>query len=139
MDPASRGRWHRQHRWHNKNSISNHPSYWPFGFCMDTSGTTQFTNTATIDELFSRLNYDFIAQGIPVVMGEWASTNKNNTSERVKHAAYYAKAASNVGIPTIVWDNNGYTALETMQWDFTIVVAGIGSTLLLQTLSSIIQ
>jgi endoglucanase len=91
-----------------KFAISTH-AYYPFGFALDQYGTSTF-NTAEVDDLFNRLNSTFISKGIPVVMGEWASTNKNNLSERVKHAEYYVKKAKAVKIPTVWWDNNNATA-----------------------------
>ncbi|WP_018610101.1 glycoside hydrolase family 5 protein [Uliginosibacterium gangwonense] len=85
-------------------------AYVPYSFALDGSGTAQFTDTATIDSLFSRLNTRFLSQGIAVVIGEWGATNKGNTAERIKFASYYTKAAAKLGIPTIVWDNNIYTS-----------------------------
>lgn len=91
-----------------KYAISTH-AYFPFGFALDHTGTSIFS-TADVDDVFNRLNNKFISKGIPVVMGEWASTNKNNLNERVKHAEYYVKKAKAVKIPTIWWDNNNPTA-----------------------------
>ncbi len=91
-----------------KLAVSTH-AYFPFGFALDQAGTSVFVAT-DVDNVFNRLNTKFISKGIPVVMGEWASTNKNNLSERVKHAEYYVKKAKSVKIPTIWWDNNNPTA-----------------------------
>lgn len=92
----------------NKLAVSTH-AYFPFGFALEQTGTSVFVTT-DVDNVFARLNTKFISKGIPVVMGEWASTHKNNLSERVKHAEYYVKKAKAVKIPTIWWDNNNPTA-----------------------------
>jgi endoglucanase len=96
-------------------AVSAH-AYYPYHFALNSdvvTGTPLFTDTQDIDKLYARLNTKFISKGIPVVMGEWASTSKwtnsvkdvNNLSERVKHAEYYVKGAKKLNIPTIWWDN----------------------------------
>jgi endoglucanase len=59
--------------------------------------------------MFTRLNQKFIQAGTPVIMGEWASTDKNNLAERVKHASYFARGARKAGIPAFWWDNGNMT------------------------------
>lgn len=89
-------------------ALSAH-SYSPYDFALNLSGTSVFSDTQTIDNIFTRLNTGFIEKGIPVVVGEWASVNKNNLSERVKHATYFVTKAQQYKIPTIWWDNGAYT------------------------------
>ena len=49
----------------------------------------------------------FIINGIPVIIGEFGSVNRNeNTQARIDHAAYYVGQASSRGITCIWWDNN---------------------------------
>jgi endoglucanase len=93
-------------------AVSTH-AYFPFGFASDQKGTDKFTNLKDVDDTFARLNNKFILNGIPVIMGEWASTHKNNLDERVKHAEYYVKAATKYGIPTVWWDNGHYNYSAT--------------------------
>lgn len=109
-------------------------AYLPYSFALDGSGTSQFTDTATIDSLFSRLNTRFISKGIAVVIGEWGATNKGNTSERIKFATYYTKAAAKLGIPTIIWDNNVYSTggesfglinRSTLSWVYPDIITAI--------------
>lgn len=80
-------------------------AYSPYGFALDQKGTAQFAGQAELDTMFDHLNKKFILNGTPVIMGEWASTNKNNLAERVRHAEYFVKGAKKVGIPTVWWDN----------------------------------
>jgi endoglucanase len=85
-------------------ALSSH-AYQPYDFALNQQGSSVFSDQQTLDALFARLNTRFVAKGIPVVLGEWASTDKNNAPERVKHAAYFVKGAHAVGIPTVWWDN----------------------------------
>jgi endoglucanase len=84
-------------------------AYRPWAFAGDQKGTSVFTGQAELDQLFARLNTGFVARGIPVVLGEWASTDKNNAAARVEHAAYFVKGAHRYGIPTVWWDNGSRT------------------------------
>ncbi len=84
-------------------------AYFPYHFSMKAKRYTIFDNTVDIDELFPRLDKYFLSKGRAVVLGEWASANKNNLSERIKHAEYFMKAATKYKIPMIVWDNNHFT------------------------------
>ena len=95
-------------------ALSTH-AYSPYDFALNQQGTATFTGQAELDAMFARLNSKFIARGVPVVMGEWASTNKANLGERVKQANYFTRAARKLNIPTIWWDNGNsvYTATST--------------------------
>jgi len=84
-------------------------AYFPYHFSMVAKRHTTFDNTASIDELFPRLEKYFLSKGRAVVLGEWASLHKKNVPERIKHAEYFMKAATQYKIPMIVWDNNQFT------------------------------
>lgn len=90
-------------------------AYSPYEFALNQKGTATFSGAAELDAMFERLNRRFIASGVPVVMGEWASTNKNNLAERIRHADYFTRAARKLNIPTIWWDNGNaaYSATST--------------------------
>lgn len=89
-------------------AVSSH-AYSPYDFALNTSGGAVFNGQAELDGLFNRLNTKFVSKGIPVVLGEWGSIDKNNLAERVKHASYYVAGAHKVGIPTVWWDNGTRT------------------------------
>jgi endoglucanase len=93
-------------------ALSSH-AYRPWNFAGDQNGTSVFSGQAELDQLFARLNTKFVAKGIPVVIGEWASTDKGNAAERTKHAAYFVKGAHRYGIPTVWWDNGNHTLTPT--------------------------
>jgi endoglucanase len=90
-------------------ALSTH-AYSPYDFALNQKGTAVFTGgERELDALFERLQRKFIQKGVPVVMGEWASTHKNNLPERTRHASYFVRAAARAGIPTVVWDNGSFS------------------------------
>ena len=97
----------------NRIALSVH-AYSPYNFAMniDTSnGATSTYSSYIKDELknlFSTLKSNFRDKGIPVVIGEFGSTDKNNTAERVKWATDYTALARKNNIPCVLWDNNAF-------------------------------
>ena len=97
----------------NRIAVSVH-AYSPYNFAMniDTSnGATSTYSSYIKDELknlFSTLKSNFRDKGIPVVIGEFGSTDKNNTAERVKWATDYTALAKKNNIPCVLWDNNAF-------------------------------
>ncbi len=51
------------------------------------------SDKSELDKNFDFLKSTFIDKGIPVIIGEFGSLNKDNTSDRVKHMEYYVSAA----------------------------------------------
>lgn len=111
-------------------AVSIH-AYSPYNFAMDTSETSQTTwgtdqDKKALDKLFNSLKTTFIDKGIPVIIGEFGSTNKENLEYRVAHAGYYIQAAKAHGIPCVWWDNGATTLVEgyglfnrrTLEWVF---------------------
>lgn len=115
-------------------ALSTH-AYTPYSFALDQKGTDKFTDTKTLDAMYSSMNSKFILKGIPVVMGEWASTNKGNLSERIKHADYFVKGAKKIGIPTVWWDNGNLSKpTDTNASDIMAILDRKTNTWPLQTL-----
>ena len=82
-------------------------AYEPFDFSMgktSESAPTEFdaTQQAALDEMFDTLYVAFIQQNIPVVIGEFGATNRDNTQARTNHYA----AARARGISCCPWDNS---------------------------------
>ncbi len=85
--------------------------YSPYEFCDSEAGvvekhvkfTSEYENY--IQKSFDGIKATFTDKGIPVVVGEFAATNKNNTSERVKYAECYVKHCREIGAAYIWWDN----------------------------------
>lgn len=109
-------------------AVSVH-SYDPQSFCMSYAATnvSTFTDTKFVQDMFNLVASTFVKKNIPVILGEWAATNKNNLSERVKHAQFFAKAAKAARIPIVLWDNGstaegpdgmGFLTRSTAKWAF---------------------
>jgi aryl-phospho-beta-D-glucosidase BglC (GH1 family) len=97
----------------NRIAVSVH-AYSPYNFAMNvdiSNGATSTYSSYIKDELknlFSTLKSNFRDKGIPVVIGEFGSTDKNNTAERVKWATDYTALAKKNNIPCVLWDNNAF-------------------------------
>ena len=95
----------------NRIAVSVH-AYSPYNFAMNVGSGSTSTYTSSIknelQDLFSTLKSNFRDKGIPVVIGEFGSTDKNNTAERVKWATDYTALAKKNNIPCALWDNNAF-------------------------------
>lgn len=116
-------------------AVSVH-SYDPQAFCMSysTPNLTTFTDTKYVQDMFNLVANTFVKKNIPVILGEWAATNKNNLSERVKHAKFFAQQAKAARIPIILWDNGntkvdpdgmGFLDRRTPKWAFPDIIRAI--------------
>lgn len=90
-------------------------SYAPWDFCGTESGTSTWSGSdaekAELDKNFKYLADTFVSKGIPVIIGEFGSVNKNeNTADRAAHYEYYIKSAKAQGIKCFVWDNGAFNA-----------------------------
>ncbi|MGN0622066.1 MAG: cellulase family glycosylhydrolase [Porcipelethomonas sp.] len=86
-------------------------AYEPFDFSMGKTSEgapTEFNDTMkkSLDDMFDTLYVAFVQQNIPVVIGEFGATNRNNTQARTDHTAYYYAAARARGITCCMWDNS---------------------------------
>ena len=97
----------------NRIAVSVH-AYSPYNFAMNVDTSNGATSTYSsyikdeLQNLFSTLKSNFRDKGIPVVIGEFGSTDKNNTAERVKWATDYTALAKKNNIPCVLWDNNAF-------------------------------
>lgn len=83
-------------------------AYTPYVFAMQDPGVSTFTNAhrSEIDSFMSMLNNKFVqGLGIPVIIGEYGATNKNNLDQRVAWFSHYCGKAASYGMSTILWDN----------------------------------
>lgn len=95
----------------NRIAVSVH-AYSPYNFAMNvgSGSTSKYTSSIKneLQDLFSTLKSNYRDKGIPVVIGEFGSTDKNNTAERVKWATDYTALAKKNNIPCVLWDNNAF-------------------------------
>ncbi len=94
-------------------------AYTPYNFALQADGesgsisafdsdTAKFT--ADIDSFMDKLYKKYVANGVPVVIGEFGSRDKKqNTQARIDHATYYIAAARARGMSCFWWDNNAFT------------------------------
>ncbi|MBR1707497.1 MAG: glycoside hydrolase family 5 protein [Clostridia bacterium] len=92
-------------------------AYIPTDFAMTGSGTDYFDledtdQTSVIDDAFNALYDQYIKRGIPVVIGEFGSTDKHNPRDRVDFTAYYAARAYERGLTCVIWDNALFDGYE---------------------------
>ena len=91
-------------------AVSVH-AYSPYNFAMNYSGgTTSYTSAmqTELKGIFNTLNTSFVKKNIPVVIGEFGATDKNNTAQRAAWAKDYMAQAVALDIPCLLWDNNAF-------------------------------
>lgn len=89
-------------------AVSIH-AYLPYNFALNDADGSQSTfgdaDKAYLDKVFRLLDKTFKQKGIPVVIGEFAATDKNNLQDRVNFSKYYSQLAASYGMPCAWWDN----------------------------------
>lgn len=114
-------------------------SYAPSSVALDTySSDKKLTESGKeeIEAAFSNIDDVFLSKGIPVIMTEFGTMNKSNTSERVKIAEYYLSVANQYGIHCCWWDNGsiaqgegveGFALLnrKTLKWYYPELVKAL--------------
>ena len=107
-------------------------AYSPYNFALNDNGTSSFADSdkAELDKNFDLIKSTFIDKGIPAIIGEFGSVNKNNDDDRVRHMEYYVSAAKQRGITCFIWDNGvkegesafGLLDRKNLTWYFKNVV-----------------
>ncbi|MBB5219134.1 glycoside hydrolase family 5 protein [Treponema rectale] len=94
--------------------------YTPYAFAMQTPGETVLTEShkKEVNATFEQLNEKFISNGIPVVIGEYGATNKNNTQERIKWFTNFISESKKYGMCCCLWDNGDWNAANTYEEKF---------------------
>lgn len=115
-----------------KHVIVSIHAYSPYNFALNQEGTSSFSDSdkSELDKNFDLIKSCFIDKGIPAIIGEFGSLNKNNTGDRVKHMEYYVSAAKKRGITCFIWDNGvsdgegafGLLNRKNCSWNFKEVV-----------------
>ena len=87
--------------------------YTPINFCFpipDGYTETEWENNGGKSAVNTVLNHVYTyltSKGIPVLMGEFAASGKENAAQRCQWAAYAKEQAAMEGIPCLWWDNGG--------------------------------
>ena len=88
-------------------AVSVH-AYSPYNVALNRySSETKLTDNGKkeIDNVFSNINSVILSKGIPVIMDEFGTINKSNTSDRIEVAKYYLSVSEKYGVPCVWWDN----------------------------------
>ncbi len=83
-------------------------AYKPYDFAMGDGDHSAFSSDykAELYSIFNDLRSFFTQDGIPVVIGEFSTSNYGYTNARVDWAEYYMTLAKEMGIACVLWDNN---------------------------------
>ncbi len=117
-------------------------AYLPYNMALNRySDEKKLTDSGKreIENAFSNIDKVFLSRNIPVIMDEFGSINKSNTSERVKLVKYYLSTAEKYGVPCCWWDNGtisspkegeGFALLnrQTLKWYYPTIVDAIMDT-----------
>lgn len=92
-----------------KNVIVSLHAYSPYFFAMTQSGTKEWgsdSDKSSLEAELTKYHDFFAAKGVPVVMGEFGTIDKNNLDARIAHAKTYVSTCTKLGMPCLWWDNN---------------------------------
>lgn len=90
--------------------------YTPYEFITDegvtwTTPVKAYTDSVErqMDEAFLRLSKKFTEAGVPLIIGEFASDDKDNTDDRLKWYTHVIEKANEIDVSCFIWDNgNGF-------------------------------
>ncbi len=112
-------------------AISIH-AYVPYNFTMNAEVTDHSTFTEAyateLESILEGIRETFIEKDVPVVIGEFGTSNYDNTDARCEWAEAYITKTKTIGVPCVLWDNNtitntkdpgechGYINRTTLEW-----------------------
>lgn len=107
--------------------------YWPFS--VNVAGGTRFDATAQQDlsDTFDRVHDTFVANGIPVLLGEYGllgfdrHTGTIEQGEKLKFFESFGYHASSNDITTMLWDNGQHFGRTSFEWSDPELFAQIES------------
>lgn len=90
--------------------------YIPYEFITDegvtwTTPLSEYTEYVkqSIDSAFTRVKLKLATKGIPMIIGEFATDDKDNTEDRIKWYTHVIEKANEQNITCFIWDNgNGF-------------------------------
>ncbi|GAB3662130.1 hypothetical protein GCM10028833_42780 [Glycomyces tarimensis] len=97
--------------------------FWPFS--VNVAGYTTFNDEVRQDVIdnFDRVHNEFVAQGVPVVIGEWgllgfdAHTGTVEQGEKLKFFEFVGHYADQQDLTLQVWDNGQHFNRTSFQWN----------------------
>ena len=109
--------------------ISLH-SYFPWSFAGEakTAWGSDSDKQALNSEL-SRIRQKWITEANrPVILGEWGTIEDNDLNSRIEYSTFYARAAAERGLLTVVWDDGGNFRMfnrSALSWDYGEIATAI--------------
>ncbi len=96
--------------------------YWPFS--VNVAGGFRYDATAQADTegTFQRVHDSFVAQGVPVILGEYGllgfdrHTGTIQQGEKLKFFEHVGHLARTTGVTTMLWDNGQHLDRTTFEW-----------------------
>lgn len=124
----------------NMTALSIH-MYQPYPFAMQNNasgGTSTFTDAHKADLLntFNMISAKYIEKGIPVIIGEYGATNKDNLNDRVEWFKFFVSECTARTMVPCLWDNMsplnsdpqerfGFFNREKLEWYFPEILDAI--------------
>ena len=105
-------------------------SYRPYSFAGEIPGTASFGQQEMNEnkQIFSSLYNTYVANGIPVIMGEYGCVDKKNAADRLAYFEFMGECSALYSIPIIVWDNNAFnTGNDPMAESFGFIDRATGA------------
>ncbi len=105
-------------------------SYRPYSFAGEIPGTASFGQLEMNEnkQIFSSLYNTYVANGIPVIMGEYGCVDKKNAADRLAYFEFMGECSALYSIPIIVWDNNAFnTGNDPMAESFGFIDRATGA------------
>ncbi|GAB3228212.1 hypothetical protein GCM10027447_20120 [Glycomyces halotolerans] len=108
--------------------------FWPFS--VNIAGYTTFDDEVRqdVDSYFGRAHDTFVAQGVPVIVGEWgllgfdAHTGTVQQGEKLKFFEYIGHSANENDLTLQLWDNGQHLGRTSLEWSdpelFAMLEAG---------------
>ncbi|WP_406335957.1 cellulase family glycosylhydrolase [Streptomyces sp. NBC_00203] len=109
---------------HDSRLIATVHYYGYFPFSVNVAGSTRFDAQAQgdLDKTFKRMRDTFVAQGIPVVLGEYGLLGYDNgpgaveRGEMLKYFEALGHAARTNKVTTVLWDNGSFYDRGKLRW-----------------------
>ena len=87
------------------NVIVSVHAYLPYDFALNVHGTASYSNDGSVNTLMSDIKRLFLDKGVPVIITEFGSVNKENEQDRLQCLRDFITAANGIGVPCVWWDN----------------------------------
>ena len=91
--------------------------YHPYKYCMvqypDNRVWTDENGKYNMNGTLYNLYNHFTSKGIPVIIGEFGVSNKENTADRMEYCEYLVSEAKGYGVKCFWWDPGGTAQVDT--------------------------